>query len=108
MDPLCIYDFAETLGVEVRFVRGESFEGLYARSSTTILVPSLRPRGRQVFACAHELGHWHFKHGTKIEELKFFDLNYNKRSEEYLANLFAAYLLMPPSVVKKCFFDPRV
>jgi hypothetical protein len=49
------------------------------------------------------LGHWHFKHGAKIEEPQFFDLNYNNRPEERLANLFAAYLLMPPWLVKNAF-----
>jgi len=92
-EPLCIFDVAENRGVEVKFFRGDSFDGLYARVSQTVLVPSLRPPGRQAFTCAHELGHWYFEHGTRIEELKFFDLNYNSKPEERLANLFAAYLL---------------
>lgn len=102
-EPLCVFDVAGTVGVEVKFFSGDSFDGMYARGSQTVLVPSLRPPGRQAFTCAHELGHWYFEHGTRIEELKFLDLNYNIQPEERLANLFAAYLLMPPWAVKEAF-----
>lgn len=102
-EPVCVYDLAEKLGVEVKFFRGDSFDGMYANASKTILVPSLRPPGRQAFTCAHELGHWHFGHGTRIEQLQFVNLSYNRQPEERLANLFAAYLLMPPWTVKEAF-----
>ena len=68
--PICIYDLAgETLKVEVRFQAGPSFGGMYAKETQTILVPSERPAGRRAFTCAHELGHWYFKHGTRLEDL---------------------------------------
>ena len=102
-EPICIFDLAESLGVEVKFFRGHSFEGMYAQTTQTIFVPTLRPRGRQAFTCVHELGHWHFKHGTCIEELKFFDIQYNRKRDEQLANFFAAHLLMPSWAVKKAF-----
>lgn len=100
-DPVCVLDLADRLGVEVMFVGGSSFEGLYARDSATILISSMRPVGRQGFTCAHELGHWWFDHGTKVDEL---DADAVAASpEERLANLFASYLLMPPWAVTEAF-----
>ena len=104
-EPICIFDVAESLGVEVKFFHANSFEGMYVRTSQTILVPSLRPRGRQAFTCAHELGHWHFKHGTRVEEVDFLELQHNQKPNELLVNLFAAYLLMPSWAVKTAFIN---
>src|SRR5260221_11353438 len=53
--PMCIYDVAEELGLEVRFVDISSMEGMYCKTAIPlILVSSLRPSGRQTFTCAHE------------------------------------------------------
>ncbi len=101
--PICVYDLAETLGVEVRFVRETSFEGMYSRASRTILVPALRPPGRKAFACAHELGHWFFGHASSLYELEAFEGCLERSYEEILANAFASYLLMPPKAVRKAF-----
>ncbi len=103
--PICIYDCADQLGIEVRFVDYPSMEGMYCKSeSPIILVSSLRPSGRQVSTCAHELGHHFFKHGTRIDEIvnqtgtqQHFD------PEEFLANCFAGFLLMPKSAVERAF-----
>ena len=54
-DPICVYDFAETLEVEVRFVGGSSFAGMFAKGMNAVFVPSERPAGRRAFTCAHEL-----------------------------------------------------
>lgn len=100
-DPVCVFDLADRLGVEVMFAGGSSFEGLFARDSATILISSMRPMGRQAFTCAHELGHWWFDHGTKVDEL---DADAAASSpEERLANLFASYFLMPPWAVVEAF-----
>ncbi len=95
-DPICVYDFAETLDLEVRFCGGNTFGGMYSRSSETILVPSLRPPGRQALTCAHEIGHWFFDHGTRVDELEDDGISSDNSPDELLANLFANYLLMPP------------
>jgi len=97
-DPICIYDVAERLGIEVRFCGGNSFGGLYAKTSQIILVPSLRPAGRQVYTCAHELGHWFFGHGSRVDELP--DPTSKGDPEEQLVDLYAGYLLMPPWAVE--------
>lgn len=101
--PVCIYDLADRLGVEVRFVGGSSFGGMFSKASDVILVPSLRPPGRQAFTAAHELGHWYFRHGSRIDELPEFVPDARDDPEEWVANLFAAYLLMPSWAVDSAF-----
>lgn len=101
--PVCVFDLAERLDLEVRFCAGNSFEGMYAKGSNVILVPSLRPPGRQAFTAAHEMGHWYFGHGSRIDELPEFAPEDKNDPEEWLANLFAAYLLMPSWAVEAAF-----
>jgi len=98
-DPICVYDFAEVLGIEVRFVGGSSFAGMFAKGMDAVFVPSERPAGRRAFTCAHELAHWRFDHGERVETLDF-DRDDRDVPEEILANLFAAYLLMPTRALK--------
>jgi Zn-dependent peptidase ImmA (M78 family) len=109
--PVCIFDLAERLGLEVRFCAGGSFEGMYAKGSNVILVPSLRPPGRQAFTGGHEMGHWYFGHGSRIDELPEFTPDDRNDPDEWAANLFAAYLLMPSWAVEASFqrrsSDPR-
>jgi uncharacterized protein DUF955 len=111
-DPICVYDLAERLGVEVKFCGGSSFGGMYAKASQTVLVPALRPPGRQAFTCAHELGHWYFRHGSQIDQLSDIDQDSDSTPEERLANIYAGYLLMPPWAVEDVFtrrgLDPNV
>ena len=101
--PVCVFDLAERLGLEVRFCAGASFEGMYAKGSNAILVPSLRPPGRQAFTAGHEMGHWHFGHGSRIDELPEFAPDDRNDPEEWVANLFSAYLLMPSWTVEASF-----
>ncbi len=98
-DPISIYDVCAKLGVEVRFV-GINMEGLYCAKDrdqdSVILISSLRPFPRRCFTCAHELGHFVFKHGTDTASLqesrRYTSL---QEYEEKLVNAFAGYLLMP-------------
>ena len=103
--PLCVYQVAEALGVEVRFVDIPSMEGMYCRiSSPTILLSSHRPAGRQRFTAAHELGHHVFGHGEHIHELlDRRESTYKYTPEEQIADAFAACLLMPKSAVGNAF-----
>ncbi len=102
-NPICIYDFAEKLGISVWFQGGGSFGGMYSKTSNTILVPSLRPVGRQAYTCAHELAHWHYGHGSRIDCYADERVCAVKDEEEYLADMFAGHLLMPPGAVTKEF-----
>lgn len=107
--PICIYDCAEQLGIEVRFVDYPSMEGMYRKAkSPIILVSSLRPSGRQVSTCAHELGHHIFKHGTHIDEIiNQAGIQHRFDPEEFLADCFAGFLLMPKSAVERAFTSRR-
>jgi Zn-dependent peptidase ImmA (M78 family) len=104
-DSICPYDIAEKMGVEVRFVDIPSLEGMYWRQSRpTIILSSLRPATRQAFTCAHELGHHVLGHGTSIDEFQPGDsLKISKAGDEYLAQVFAGFLLMPKIAVEKAF-----
>ena len=107
--PLCIYDVAaEKLKIEVRFHAGASFGGMYARETQTILVPSERPAVRRVFTCAHEVGHWYFNHGTKVEVLGEMEKGGMDDPDEILVNQFAGHLLMPKWAVDKSFKDRKL
>lgn len=96
--PICVYDIAETLGLEVWFLPGASFGGMYAKEFGRLFVPVERPPGRKVFTCAHELAHWWFDHGTQIDDLEF-DKTDHELPQERLANIFAASFLMPKKAI---------
>lgn len=97
-DPLNIFDCASRLKVDVRFIVGGTFEGMYEKDRRVIILPTDRPAGRRVFTCAHELAHWQYKHGSMLDDSTTVE-SYNDRPEERLANMFAGYLLMfPPAV----------
>lgn len=100
---ICVYDLALSLGLEVRFAAGATLGGLYARRLNTIILPTERPPGRQAFTCAHELGHWYFNHGTRVDALLELDSARESEPEELLANMFAGYLLMPSKAVEAAF-----
>lgn len=100
---ICVFDVAHHLGLEVRFAAIASLGGMYERQSNIILVPTERPRGRQGFTCAHELGHWHFHHGTRLDRLLDVEETADIQPEELIANLFASYLLMPARAVETAF-----
>jgi hypothetical protein len=60
--------------------------------------------------CAHEIGHWFFGHGSRIDAVDDEDL-IDDSVEDKLANFFGHNLLMPPWAVKNEFYlrslDPR-
>jgi Zn-dependent peptidase ImmA (M78 family) len=101
-EPICIYDFVEEHKVEIRFWDVPSMEGMYIKKSgPIILISSLRPPGRQAFTCAHEFGHHVFNHGSHVDELNAnSDLS---KPEEFLADCFAGFLLMPKLAVNHAF-----
>ena len=98
LDPINIFDCCQKLKVEVRFVVGGTFEGMYEKERRVIVLPVDRPAGRRVFTCAHELAHWRYKHGSMLDDSTTIE-GYNDKPEERLANMFAGYVLMfPPAV----------
>lgn len=98
--PCCVYDLAESVGVEVRFAEIPSAEGIYSPGKPVIVISALRPSGRQAFTCAHELGHHVYGHGERFDEL--VEDRSAKRSydpKEFEADCFGAALLMPKTAV---------
>jgi hypothetical protein len=102
--PLCIYDLCEKAGVTVRFV-DISMEGVYDRlPKPRIHVSALRPFGRRAFNCAHELGHHHFGHGSRIDELREELAGFRStEADEFLVNAFAGFVLLPTLGLREAF-----
>jgi Zn-dependent peptidase ImmA (M78 family) len=102
--PLCVYELAEKARVAVRFINDVSMEGVYAKlPKPKILISSLRPAVRRVFTCAHELGHHFFAHGSTIDELQD-DLESGEfQPNEFLADAFGGFLLMPAQGIQRAF-----
>jgi hypothetical protein len=103
--PLCPFDLAEQLGIEVRFTDIASLEGMYVEAERPlILVAADRPAGRQAYTCAHELGHRCFRHGSRVDHL-LLDGRPGSRfdPEEFAADAFGGFLLMPKSAVTRGF-----
>lgn len=105
IDPICIYDVVESLKVELRFADIPSLEGMYSSAPRpAIILGSERPAGRRVYTCAHELGHHHFGHGTRVDELRADDSGPAPfEPEEFLAQVFAGILLMPKLAICNAF-----
>lgn len=102
-DPVNVFDVCQELGIEVRFVDAKSLEGMYCRAPRlSIFLPSShhRPRGRQGFSCAHELGHHELGHGTRVDKyVAGSPQRHPRQPEEIAANVFAAHFLMPRQAV---------
>jgi hypothetical protein len=102
--PLDIYAVCEQRTIPVQFVP-INMEGMYVRGRwPRILLSPVRPAVRRAFTCAHELGHHVFGHGFTIDELIE---DWRERTaaspEEFLAQTFAGFLLLPPLGVRKAF-----
>ena len=106
--PLCVYGLCDRLSVRVQFV-DINMEGLYlAAKRPLIQISSLRPLGRRVFNCGHELGHHAFGHGSTLDELQEEHQGTgNSNPKEFLVNAFAGFLLMPPNAVRRAFADRK-
>lgn len=103
--PLCVFDLAERLGIEVKFRPEKSLDGMYFKlDPPVILISAHRPPGRQSYTCAHEIGHHVLGHGTRVDKYAE-DTNdrANNDAEERPADFFAANLLMPPAAVRQAF-----
>lgn len=95
--PICSYNLADSMGMDLRFVKIASFEGMYLTDDKVILISAERPEGRKRFTCAHEIGHHVLKHGTVIDEI--IESGSNKEIERE-ADFFASMLLMPSSLIR--------
>ena len=116
IDPILIAKY-EGIGVFYAEFDKENVAGLLRKENDEweILVNALDPPKRQRFTIAHELGHY-FLH-EDLKETEFVDpemyifrsseLNISEEAKrlEVQANMFAASLLMPRSMVVDAMFD---
>lgn len=102
VSPIDIISIIHNCGCDIKFMTLPSLEGLYSPvPRATIIIGSQRPAGRRNYTCAHELGHHLFKHGTCIDQLNQDGLKIKNQPNEFLADMFAGYLLMPQSAIKR-------
>ncbi|HVX14919.1 MAG TPA: ImmA/IrrE family metallo-endopeptidase [Pirellulales bacterium] len=104
--PVNVFDLCGRLSpnVRVHFVDW-SMEACYHRAERPLIeVSALRPLGRRVFNCAHELGHHAAGHGSTIDELQEEGQVFQAKSpNEFFADTFAGMLLMPKLAVRRAF-----
>jgi hypothetical protein len=100
-DAMCPYDAAEQLGAAVRFWALPSLEAAYFNEYDLIVIGSDRPAGRRRYSCAHKLGHRSFAHGSHVHRVH--ERPAASAVEEYVADRFAAALLMPKLAVENAF-----
>lgn len=98
---MCIEHYKPKIVVRFQEI---SMEGVYLHQPRPEIWIGQRPLVRRIYNVAHELGHHEFGHGSTFDALqakgaarRLFDPN------EYLANTFAAYLLMPRVAVAHAF-----
>jgi IrrE N-terminal-like domain len=97
IEPVCPFDLALELEVDLWFKALPSLEGMYSSAPrAAIIIGTERPGARQTYTCAHEIGHHVFGHGTKVDEIKTgASSNHPFDPEEFLAQSFAGFLLVP-------------
>jgi Zn-dependent peptidase ImmA (M78 family) len=113
--PAPVFDIIERLGIKLSFMPIPSLEGVYqGPPNPVILVSSDRPPGRQAYTGAHELGHHVYGHGVAVGVASDDAGQEPPESigpEEYLADRFAGFFLMPKTAVKHGFrargWEPR-
>jgi len=102
--PVCALDLIYAKGIEVRFQNISSLEGLYYNDGKPLIIlSSCRPRGRIAYNCIHEYGHHVFEHGNRIDEVIDHTNKNQWEPDEFLADCFAGFLLMPKIAVCKAF-----
>jgi len=106
-ESICPYDVAARMGIEVQFHALPSLEALYFKvDPPLIMVGTQRPAGRRAYNAAHEIGHYVFSHGTTVHQLRSEqDTKPATNPKEFLADVFASFLLMPKLAVSKAFTD---
>lgn len=104
-NPCDIYDLIPKNSLQLQFMDVPSLEGMYLNEPETqrICVCGDRPVGRQHFTAAHELGHHVMGHGTTLDMALEYNSTHDTTEEEYVADAFARFLLMPPRAVQRGF-----
>ena len=121
--PIPVFDIIEYLGYDVDFRKDGIYEDKNLLGGTLIDQKTIEinenlsdHEGRMNFTAAHEVGHiilhvpfYNEKHGKDVSEHKIISRKdggfegTKKEPEEWQADKFAAFLLMPSVLVKKAF-----
>ena len=122
--PIPVFDIIEYLGYDVDFRKDGIYEDKNLLGGTLIDEKTIEinenlsdHEGRMNFTAAHEVGHiilhvpfYNEKHGKDVSEYKIISRKdggfegTKKEPEEWQADKFAAFLLMPSELIKKAFF----
>ena len=122
--PIPVFDIIEYLGYDVDFRKDGIYEDKNLLGGTLIDQKTIEinenlsdHEGRMNFTAAHEVGHiilhvpfYNEKHGKDVSEHKIISRKdggfegTKKEPEEWQADKFAAFLLMPSVLVKKAFY----
>ena len=122
--PTPVFDIIEYLGYDVDFRKDGIYEDKNLLGGTLIDQKTIEinenlsdHEGRMNFTAAHEVGHiilhvpfYNEKHGKDVSEHKIISRKdggfegTKKEPEEWQADKFAAFLLMPSELIKKAFF----
>ena len=122
--PIPVFDIIEYLGYDVDFRKDGIYEDKNLLGGTLIDQKTIEinenlseHEGRMNFTAAHEVGHiilhvpfYNEKHGKDVSEHKIISRKdggfegTKKEPEEWQADKFAAFLLMPSELIKKAFF----
>jgi hypothetical protein len=99
--PCDVYELVSREGLGLKFSNTSTLAGMFLNDGVSgeIVVSALRPSGYQRFTAAHELGHFVFGHGARVDgeiEAKTGD-----SEEEAIADAFARHVLMPQRAVAK-------
>lgn len=95
--PINIFEACMSLDIIVQFV-DINMDGFYAKVDgiAKILISNKRPLPRRCYTAAHELGHYAFNHGLKVDILTDeSSCQTSKDDDEILVDAFAAALLIP-------------
>ena len=122
--PIPVFDIIKYLGYDVDFRKDGIYEDKNLLGGTLIDQKTIEinenlsdHEGRMNFTAAHEVGHiilhvpfYNEKHGKDVSEHKIISRKdggfegTKKEPEEWQADKFAAFLLMPSELIKKAFF----
>ncbi len=100
-----VFELAEKFDYKIKFFSPEGdlnqVAGVTQPESKTIFVNQSDPVYRQSFTIAHELGHIVLGHSPNKYGVLLRNTHKETTDEEKEANAFAAYLLMPDSLLKE-------
>ena len=110
--PANAFDVCHAVGMELRFMDLPSLEGMFSQDPHPIVIlPSFehRPKGRVLFSCGHEVGHYQLGHKPTVDKvLASSNKPSSKPDDEIQADAFASSLLMTRQAINSCFSNMQL